>query len=187
MIDAREFANVAAPETSFGHSDIQGGSEPGHLPGVSSRAKSPSITHRFGVSVYKRWIAVVVATLTVAIGATPAFASSARASTSRGPSGTFQATVKTPASLKGVWKIVFHSGTDTDFDNGMKIASGTYTISGTTIAFAQAAAPAGSPTTCSTAGKYTYSLSGKTLKFTKISDPCNSVRGELLSNKFTRI
>jgi hypothetical protein len=187
MKETRESANVATSEKVFGRSGIRGGSEPGHLPGISSRAKSPSITHHFGVSVYKRWIAVVVSTLTIAIAATPAFATTGRSSTSRVPSGTFQATVKEPASLKGVWRIEFHSGTDTDFLNGTKIASGTYTITGTTIAFAQAAAPSGSPTTCRSPGKYTFSLPGRTLKFTKISDPCNSVRSELLSNKFTRV
>jgi hypothetical protein len=187
MRETREFANVAASQKIFGRSGIRGGSEPGHLPGVNSRAKSHSITHQLGVPVYKRWIAVVISTLTIAIAATPAFAATGHSSTSRVPSGTYQATVKEPATLKGVWKIVFHSGTDTDFLNGTKIASGTYTISGTTISFAQAAAPSGSPTTCKTPGKYTFSLPGKTLKFTKISDPCNSVRGELLSNKFTRI
>ena len=95
--------------------------------------------------MYKRWIAVIVPTLTLAIAATPAFASTAHSGTSRVPSGTYQATIKEPASLKGVWRIEFHAGTDTDFLNGTKVASGTYTISGTTITFAQPAAPSGSP------------------------------------------
>ena len=187
MTDTREFANIVACGKSCGQSGVRGELAPGHPPVASPRAKSPSPMHQLGVSMFKRWIAVVVSTLTLAITATPAFASTGHSSTSRVPSGTFQATIKEPANLKGVWKIEFHSGTDTDFLNGTKIASGKYTIAGTTITFAQASVPSGSPVTCKSPGKYTFSLPGKTLKFTKISDPCNSVRGELLSNKFTRI
>jgi hypothetical protein len=135
----------------------------------------------------KRWIAVIVPTLTLAIAAIPACASTAQSSTSRVPSGTYQATIKEPASLKGVWRIEFHAGTDTDFLNGMKLASGMYTISGTTIAFAQAAVPSGAAETCRNPGKYTFRLPGTTLKFTKISDPCNSVRSELLSHQFIHL
>lgn len=184
MTDTREFANIVACGKSCGQSGFRGEFEPGHPPVDSPGAKSPSPTHQLGVSMFKRWIPVVVSTLalTLAIAATPA-----SASTSRVPSGTFQATIKEPANLKGVWKIEFHSGTDTDFLNGTKIASGKYTIAGTTITFAQAAVPSGSPATCKSPGKYTFSLPGKTLKFTKISDPCNSVRSELLSNWFTRL
>ena len=137
--------------------------------------------------MFKRWIAVIVPTLTLAIATTPAFASTSHSGTSRVPSGTYQATIKEPASLKGVWRIEFHAGTDTDFLNGMKLASGTYTISGTTITFAQAAVPSGAPETCRSPGKYTFSLPGRTLKFTKISDPCNSVRSELLSHRFIHL
>jgi hypothetical protein len=137
--------------------------------------------------MFKRWIAVTVPTLTLAIAATPAFASTAHSGTSRVPSGTYQATIKEPASLKGVWRIEFHAGTDTDFLNGKKVASGTYTISGTTITFAQPAVPSGAPVTCRSPGKYTFSLPGRTLKFTKISDPCNSIRSELLSHRFSSI
>ena len=135
--------------------------------------------------MFKRWIAVIVPTLTLSIAATPAFASTPHSGTLRVPSGTYQATIKEPASLMGVWRIEFHAGTDTDFLNGEKLASGTYTISGTTISFAQAAVPSGSPVTCRSPGKYTFSLPGKTLKFTKISDPCNSIRSELLSRQFS--
>jgi hypothetical protein len=137
--------------------------------------------------MFKRWIAVIVPTLTLSIAATPAFASTPHSGTLRVPSGTYQATIKEPASLMGVWRIEFHAGTDTDFLNGEKLASGTYTISGTTISFAQAAVPSGSPVTCRSPGKYTFSLPGKTLKFTKISDPCNSIRSELLSHQFSSI
>ena len=135
----------------------------------------------------KRWIAVIVPTLTLAIVPTPAFASTADSGTARVPSGTYQATIKDPASLKGVWRIEFHAGTDTDSLNGTRLASGTYTISGTTISFAQPAVPAGSPETCQSPGKYTFGLRGRTLKFTKISDPCNSVRSELLSHRFIHL
>jgi hypothetical protein len=137
--------------------------------------------------MFKRWIAVIVPTLVLAIAATPAFASTGHSATSRVPSGTYQTTIKEPATLKGLWRIKFHVGTDTDFLNGTKVASGKYTISGTTISFAQPAVPAGSPETCQSSGKYTFRLSGRTLKFTKISDPCNSVRGELLSHRFTHL
>ena len=136
--------------------------------------------------MFKRWIAVIVPTLTLAITATSASASTTHC-TSRVPSGKYQATINEPASLKGVWTIEFHAGTDTDFLNGMKLASGTYTISGTTIKFAQAAVPSGSAKTCRTPGKYTFRLPGRTLTFTKISDPCNSVRSEILSHVYIHI
>ena len=137
--------------------------------------------------MFKRWIVAIVLTLTLAIAATIAIASGAHSGTSRMPSGTYQATIKNPASLKGVWRIKFHAGTDTDFLNANKVASGTYTISGTTITFAQAAGPPGAPETCRSPGKYTFRLPGKTLKFSKISDPCNSVRSELLSQRFIHV
>jgi hypothetical protein len=137
--------------------------------------------------MFKRWIVAIVLTLTLAIAATIAIASGAHSDTSRMPSGTYQATIKNPASLKGVWRIKFHAGTDTDFLNANKVASGTYTISGTTITFAQAAGPPGAPETCRSPGKYTFRLPGKTLKFSKISDPCNSVRSELLSQRFIHV
>ena len=108
--------------------------------------------------MFKRWIAVIVPTLTLAIAPIPAFASTADSGTSRVPSGTYRATIKEPASLKGAWRIEFHAGTDTDSLNGTKLASGTYTISGTTISFAQPAVPAGSPETCQSPGKYTFRL-----------------------------
>ena len=136
--------------------------------------------------MFKRWIAVIVPALTLAIAATPAYASTTHC-TSRVPSGTYQTTIKEPASLKGVWRIEFHAGTDTDYLNGTKVASGTYTISGSTITFAQPAVPAGSAQTCQTPGKYTFRLPGRTLTFTKISDPCNSVRSELLSHRFVHL
>jgi hypothetical protein len=137
--------------------------------------------------MFKRWIAVIVPTLIVAIVATPAFASTAHTGTSRVPSGTYQTTIKNPASLKGVWRIVFHARTDTDLLNGNKVASGRYRISGTSITFAQPAVPSGAPETCRTPGKYTFRLSGKRLRFTKVSDPCNSVRSELLSHRFIHL
>ena len=137
--------------------------------------------------MFKRWIVAIVLTLTLAIAATIAIASGAHSDTSRMPSGTYQATIKNPASLMGVWRIRFHAGTDTDFLNADKVASGTYTISGTTITFAQAAGPPGAPETCRSPGKYTFRLPGKTLKFSKISDPCNSVRSELLSQRFIHV
>jgi hypothetical protein len=136
--------------------------------------------------MFKRWIAVIVPTLALALTATSASASTTHC-TSRVPSGKYQTTINEPASLKGVWTIEFHSGTDTDFLNGTKVASGTYTISGSTITFAQPAVPAGSAQTCQTPGKYTFRLPGRTLTFTKISDPCNSVRSEILSHRYTHI
>jgi hypothetical protein len=136
--------------------------------------------------MFKRWIAVIVPTLALALTATSASASTTRC-TSRVPSGKYQTTINKPASLKGVWTIKFHSGTDTDYLNGTKVASGTYTISGSTIKFAQPAVPSGSAKTCQTPGTYTFRLPGRTLTFTKISDPCNSVRSEILSHVYIHI
>lgn len=136
--------------------------------------------------MFKRWIAVIVPTLALALTATSASASTTRC-TSRVPSGKYQATINEPASLQGVWTIDFNDGTDTDYLNGTEVASGTYTISGSTIAFAQPAVPSGSVQTCQTPGTYTFRLPGRTLTFTKISDPCNSVRSEILSHVYIHI
>ncbi len=103
-----------------------------------------------------------------------------------GPSGRYHTTIASPASIKGTWTIRFDNGRDSDYLNGKKVASGTYTQSGSIISFAQRNAPAGQ-TQCSTPGKYRFMLSGSTLTFTKISDPCNSVRSELLSHPFTNL
>ncbi|MGD0686922.1 MAG: hypothetical protein ABSA03_17635 [Streptosporangiaceae bacterium] len=134
----------------------------------------------------KRWIAVMVPTLTLALTATSASASATHC-TSRVPSGKYQTTIDEPVSLQGVWTIDFNDGTDTDYLNGTEVASGTYTISGSTIKFAQPAVPSGSVQTCQTPGTYTFRLPGRTLTFTKISDPCNSVRSEILSHRYFHI
>jgi hypothetical protein len=136
--------------------------------------------------MFKRWIAVMVPTLALALAATSASASTTHC-TSRVPSGKYQTTIDEPASLQGVWTIDFNDGTDTDYLNGTEVASGTYTISGSTITFAQPAVPSGSAQTCQTPGTYTFRLPGRTLTFTKISDPCNSVRREILSHVYIQI
>jgi hypothetical protein len=108
--------------------------------------------------MFKRWIAVIVPTLALALTATSASASTTHC-TSRVPSGKYQTTIDEPASLQGVWTIDFNDGTDTDYLNGTEVASGTYT----------------------------FRLPGRTLTFTKISDPCNSVRSEILSHVYIHI
>jgi hypothetical protein len=128
----------------------------------------------------RRYFAAIVPILTLAL-----FAPLALASTSL--TGTYRTEVTTPASLKGTWSFKFAHGRDSQSLNGKEIAHGTYTISGATIKFANAATPSGSgSTTCKTPGTYKLTLSDQTLKFTKISDPCNSVRAQLLSHKFTK-
>jgi hypothetical protein len=130
-------------------------------------------------------------------------------------SGTYRTTVTTPASLKGTWSFRFADGRDSQLLNGNEVANGTYTISGSTVKFADpaipkgavppsssgtsttppAGAPAGapslpsgttSPTACKTPGTYKVTISGETLTFKKISDPCNAPRAQLLSHKFTK-
>ena len=104
-----------------------------------------------------------------------------------GLSGRFRTTIASPASIKGVWTISFYGNhQDSDYLNGSKIASGTYTSSGSVISFAQRTAPAGQKQ-CSTPGKYKFALNGTHLKFTKISDPSNLIRSELLSHQFTKL
>ena len=130
-------------------------------------------------------------------------------------SGTYRTTVTTPASLKGTWSFKFAHGRDSQLLNGKEVANGTYTISGSTVKFADpaipmgavspsssatsttlpAGAPAGAPslpsgtttpTACKTPGSYMVTISGETLTFKKISDPCNAPRAQLLSHKFTK-
>ena len=117
--------------------------------------------------------------------------------------------------LKGTWSFRFADGRDSQLLNGNEVANGTYTISGSTVKFADpaipkgavppsssgtsttppAGAPAGapslpsgttSPTACKTPGTYKVTISGETLTFKKISDPCNAPRAQLLSHKFTK-
>jgi hypothetical protein len=130
--------------------------------------------------MFKRCVAGLVPLITLAIVAPAVLASS-------GPSGTYRAKITKPATIAGVWTIKFASGHDTDYLNGKQIASGSYTISGSTIKFAQAAVPKGTTMTCRSAGEYTFTISGNTLKFTKISDPCNATRSEILAPRFTKV
>jgi hypothetical protein len=102
-------------------------------------------------------------------------------------SGTYRTAITTPASLKGTWSFKFAHGHDSQFLNGKEIANGTYTISGATIKFANAAIPSGATApVCKTPGTYKVTISSETLAFRKISDPCNAVRAELLSHMFTK-
>lgn len=128
----------------------------------------------------KRFIASLPAVLILTIGTPIALASG-------GPSGTYRAKISRPTGVAGVWTIKFAAGRDTDYLNGKQLASGSYTISGSTITFAQPATPKGAPATCSGAGTYRFTLSGKTLKFTKISDPCNKTRAEILAARYTKV
>jgi hypothetical protein len=128
----------------------------------------------------KRCVAGLLPLITLAIVAPAALASS-------GPSGSYKATISKPATIAGTWTIKFASGHDTDYLNGKELASGTYTISGSTIKFAQPPVPKGSTSTCRSAGKYTFKISGNTLKFTKISDPCNATRAEILAPTYTKV
>jgi hypothetical protein len=121
----------------------------------------------------KRWIAVIVAMLSLAIIAPLAFAAG-------GLSGSYRTKISKPASIKGVWKIKFASGHTTVSWNGKVVTHGKYTISGSTITLK----PKGK---CHSPGKYNFKLSGRTLKFTKISDPCPSPRSKILSHRFTKV
>jgi hypothetical protein len=80
----------------------------------------------------RRYLAAIVPILTLAL-----FAPLALASTSL--TGTYRTEVTTPASLKGTWSFKFAHGRDSQSLNGKEIAHGTYTISGATIKFANAA------------------------------------------------
>jgi hypothetical protein len=157
----------------------------------------------------KRCLAVVVPILSLALVTPLALASGSL-------SGTYRTTVTTPASLKGTWLFKFSKGRDSQVLNGKEVANGTYTMSGSTVKFADPAIPAGatptssagssttpsssapagapslssetsSPTTCKTPGTYKVTISGKTLTFKKITDPCNTMRAQLLSHKFTQV
>jgi hypothetical protein len=128
---------------------------------------------------------------------------------------TSTATLALASGLKGTWSFRFADGRDSQLLNGNEVANGTYTISGSTVKFADpaipkgavppsssgtsttppAGAPAGapslpsgttSPTACKTPGTYKVTISGETLTFKKISDPCNAPRAQLLSHKFTK-
>ncbi len=106
---------------------------------------------------------------------------------SSGLSGRFRTTISSPASIKGVWTISFYGHhQDSDYLNGKKVASGTYTSSGSTISFAQRQAPTGQKQ-CLTPGKYRFTLNGGQLTFAKISDPCNPIRSKLLSHRFSQL
>jgi hypothetical protein len=152
----------------------------------------------------RRCLAVTVPILSLALITPVALASGSL-------SGTYHTTVTTPATLKGTWSFKFANGRDSQLLNGKEVANGTYTISGSTVKFANPAIPKGAaptsssgtsttppagapslpsgtttPTACSTPGTYKVMISGKTLTFKKISDPCNTLRAQLLSHKFTK-
>ena len=121
----------------------------------------------------KRWIAVTVSTLSVAIVVPLAVASG-------GLSGTYRTTISQPTSIKGNWSVKFASGQTTVSRNGQLVVHGHYSLAGSTITFKDGK-------NCHNPAKYSYALSGKTLTFTKISDPCTSNRHLILAHTFTRI
>ena len=137
--------------------------------------------------MFKRWIAVIVPALALAITATSASASTTHCS-SRVPSGKYQATINEPASLKGVWTIEFHSGTDTGLPQ--RYESRQRYVHHLRLYRSRSRSPPyrlARQKRCRTPGKYTFRQRGRTLTFTKISDPCNSVRSEILSHRYIHI
>jgi hypothetical protein len=96
------------------------------------------------------------------------------------PLGKYQANVKTPARLKGVWVLNFmKNGKYTITDNGAVVVHGHFT-STSRIYLSNETGPAA----CPQFGVYAWKRTGKTLKFTKVSDPCAG-RAAVLSLPFT--
>ena len=122
----------------------------------------------------KRLTAIIIPTLALASIAPAALATEHL-------SGTYETKIAKPASVKGLWRVKFTSGSDTVSLNGRPLIHGHYTISKSTITLKSHGTGA-----CTSPGKYTFTLSGKTLKFTKISDPCPG-RPEVLAHPFTKV
>ena len=96
------------------------------------------------------------------------------------PVGTYTATIKTPAALKGTWVLSFKKGgTYAISDNGAVVVRGHFT-STPRVSLSKETGPAA----CPQVGTYTWKRAGKKVTFSKVSDPCPG-RSAVLSHPFT--
>ena len=98
--------------------------------------------------------------------------------------GTYTATVKSPAQLKGKWAITFaKSSTYTVTWNGERVATGRYTSTAKSITLDREQGSG-----CKGAGTYAWKKSGKIVTFAKKreSSSCQA-RALVLSHRFTQV
>jgi hypothetical protein len=101
-----------------------------------------------------------------------------------GVTGTYGATIKSPAQLKGKWVVALaKGGTYTVALNGERLARGTYSTTATTITFREP-----SQSGCGGTGTYAWKKSGKTLRFVRKRevDRCQA-RAAVLAHPFTQL
>lgn len=110
------------------------------------------------------------------------FSSSALAA--GGITGSYAATVKSPAHLKGKWILTLQkSGTYRVALNGKRLARGTYSATATTITLREDAHMG-----CGGTGTYAWKRSGNTLTFTrKRESPKCPERVVVLGHRFTKV
>jgi hypothetical protein len=98
--------------------------------------------------------------------------------------GTYVTTIKSPAQLKGTWKLTLaRNGTYAVALNGKPLAHGRYSATPSTITMRESAAPG-----CGGTGTYGWTRSGKTMRFVRKREaPSCQVRAMVLAHRFTQV
>ena len=98
--------------------------------------------------------------------------------------GTYVTTIKSPAQLKGTWKLTLaKNGTYAVALNGKALARGKYSATPTTITMRESADPG-----CGGTGTYAWTRSGKTMRFVRKREaPTCQARALVLSHRFTQV
>jgi hypothetical protein len=118
------------------------------------------------------------------LAALTALALSSAALAAGGLSGTYKATIHSPAQLKGTWALALaKGGTYTVTMNGQRVARGTYSSTSTTITFLRERGSG-----CNGVGTYAWKRSRKTVTFVRKREaPSCQGRAAVLAHRFTRV
>ena len=134
----------------------------------------------------KRYRSLAVVALVVAALITSSLALAAPSVTraSSGLTGTYSATIKSPAELKGRWVLTLaRGGSYTVQLNGQLVARGKHTSTAKTITLDR---EQGSQ--CTGAGTYAWRKSGTTLSFTRKRESAScQARAVVLAHRFTQV
>ena len=99
-----------------------------------------------------------------------------------GPTGTYQAKIKSPAQIKGTWGLTLKpNGVYVVSMNGKSVASGRWSATATTITLRE-------PDGCGGTGTYAWKRTNAVLRFTfKREDPRCQTRRAVLTHPFAQV
>ena len=120
-------------------------------------------------------------TMSIVIGVVVALVIAPAGLAGGGVAGTYTASIKGPATIKGTWVLTLTKGAYRVSLDGRVHARGDHTATPTTITFRE---PAG----CGGSGTYAWRRSGKTMTFVRKREaPTCQIRGAVLSRRFTQV